>query len=51
MLTWIANIGPEPEAADLGEMGLGWHNKVGEGNGPNQMTSGLEVIWTKTPTK
>jgi catalase-peroxidase len=32
-------------------MGLGWHNKVGEGNGPNQMTSGLEVIWTKTPTK
>jgi catalase-peroxidase len=46
-----SNIGPEPAAADLGEMGLGWHNKVGEGNGPNQMTSGLEVIWTKTPTK
>ncbi|KAH7245281.1 heme peroxidase [Fusarium tricinctum] len=46
-----SNIGPEPEAADLGEMGLGWHNKVGEGNGPNQMTSGLEVIWSKTPTK
>ncbi|KAF4442458.1 catalase-peroxidase 2 [Fusarium austroafricanum] len=45
------NIGPEPMAADLGEMGLGWHNKVGEGNGPNQMTSGLEVIWSKTPTK
>ncbi|KAF6824984.1 catalase peroxidase hpi [Colletotrichum plurivorum] len=45
------NIGPEPEAADIGEMGLGWHNKVGEGNGPNQMTSGLEVVWTKTPTK
>ncbi|KAL5583871.1 hypothetical protein FOVSG1_015222 [Fusarium oxysporum f. sp. vasinfectum] len=46
-----SNIGPEPMAADLGEMGLGWHNKVGEGNGPNQMTSGLEVIWSKTPTK
>ncbi|KAL6916288.1 hypothetical protein FSST1_007783 [Fusarium sambucinum] len=45
------NIGPEPEAADLGEMGLGWHNSVGEGNGPNQQTSGLEVIWSKTPTK
>ncbi|RBR13508.1 uncharacterized protein FIESC28_08136 [Fusarium coffeatum] len=45
------NIGPEPAAADLGEMGLGWHNKVGEGNGPNQQTSGLEVIWSKTPTK
>ncbi|CEI62453.1 unnamed protein product [Fusarium venenatum] len=45
------NIGPEPAAADLGEMGLGWHNSVGEGNGPNQQTSGLEVIWSKTPTK
>ncbi|KAF4984579.1 hypothetical protein FZEAL_255 [Fusarium zealandicum] len=45
------NIGPDPSSADLGEMGLGWHNSVGEGNGPNQMTSGLEVIWTKTPTK
>jgi catalase-peroxidase len=32
-------------------MGLGWHNRVNKGNGPDQMTSGLEVIWTKTPTK
>ncbi|KAK1718953.1 catalase/peroxidase HPI [Colletotrichum lupini] len=46
-----SNIGGEPEAADLGEMGLGWHNSVGDGNGVNQMTSGLEVVWTKTPTK
>ncbi|CAG9988313.1 unnamed protein product [Clonostachys byssicola] len=46
-----SNVGPEPAAADLGEMGLGWHNKMGSGNGPNQQTSGLEVIWTKTPTK
>lgn len=45
------NIGPEPMAADLGEMGLGWHNSVNEGNGPDQMTSGLEVIWSTTPTK
>ncbi|KAJ0159870.1 Catalase-peroxidase 2 [Colletotrichum tanaceti] len=45
------NIGPEPEGADIGEMGLGWHNRVGDGNGVNTMTSGLEVIWTKTPTK
>ncbi|EWZ78285.1 catalase-peroxidase 2 [Fusarium oxysporum f. sp. lycopersici MN25] len=36
------NIGPEPMAADLGGMGLGWHNSVNEGNGPDQMTSGLE---------
>ncbi|TLS26981.1 hypothetical protein PpBr36_04016 [Pyricularia pennisetigena] len=46
-----SNIGPAPEAADLGMQGLGWHNSVGDGNGPNQMTSGLEVVWTKTPTK
>ncbi|KAK7428407.1 Catalase-peroxidase 2 [Neonectria magnoliae] len=46
-----SNIGPEPEAADLGELGLGWHNRVGDGNGPNTHTSGLEVIWSKTPTK
>lgn len=32
-------------------MGLGWHNDVGDGNGEHQMTSGLEVTWTKTPTK
>ncbi|EEY23483.1 peroxidase/catalase [Verticillium alfalfae VaMs.102] len=44
------NIGPEPEANDMG-MGLGWHNRVNNGNGPDTMTSGLEVIWTKTPTK
>lgn len=49
MLT--ANIGAEPEAADLGMMGLGWHNSVNNGNGPDTSTSGLEVIWTKTPTK
>ncbi|GKT51038.1 catalase-peroxidase 2 [Colletotrichum spaethianum] len=45
------HIGAAPEAADIGEMGLGWHNDVGDGNGVNQMTSGLEVVWTKTPTK
>ncbi|KAM0327489.1 hypothetical protein ACHAQA_005777 [Verticillium albo-atrum] len=44
------NIGPEPEATDLG-MGRGWHNRVGAGNGPNTQTSGLEVVWTRTPTK
>lgn len=46
-----SNIGAEPEAADLGMMGLGWHNSVNNGNGPDTSTSGLEVIWTKTPTK
>ncbi|KAK2029763.1 catalase/peroxidase HPI [Colletotrichum zoysiae] len=45
------HIGPAPEGAPINEMGLGWHNDVGDGNGVNQMTSGLEVVWTKTPTK
>ncbi|KXJ93658.1 fungal Magkatg2 [Microdochium bolleyi] len=46
-----SNIGPAPEGASLGEMGLGWHNSVGSGNADLATTSGLEVIWTKTPTK
>lgn len=32
-------------------MGLGWANPFGAGNGPDTITSGLEVIWSKTPTK
>jgi len=44
-------IGPEPEAAPLEEMGLGWHNPQGSGVGNEAVTSGLEVIWTHTPTK
>ncbi|KAI0007707.1 heme peroxidase [Xylariaceae sp. FL0662B] len=45
------NIGAEPEAADLEQQGLGWKNKFGSGKGPHTITSGLEVTWTKTPTK
>ena len=45
------NVGKEPEAASLVEQGFGWANKFGSGNGPDTITSGLEVIWTKTPTK
>ncbi|KAL8282487.1 hypothetical protein RB600_005778 [Gaeumannomyces tritici] len=45
------NVGPEPEAAPLENMGLGWTNKFGSGAGPDTITSGLEVIWTKTPDK
>ncbi len=44
-------IGPEPEAAPLEELGLGWHNPQGTGVGNEAVTSGLEVIWTHTPTK
>jgi catalase-peroxidase len=45
------NVSKEPEAAPLEQQGLGWSNKHGSGKGPDTITSGLEVIWTKEPTK
>ncbi|KAH9907270.1 heme peroxidase [Xylariomycetidae sp. FL2044] len=45
------NVGPEPEGAGLHEQGLGWANKHASGAGPDAITSGLEVVWTKTPSK
>ena len=42
-------IGPEPEAAPLQEMGLGWANSFGTGNGDDTITSGLEGAWTPSP--
>ncbi len=44
-------VGPEPEAAPLVDQGLGWISKYGTGKGDDTITSGLEVIWTTTPTK
>jgi catalase-peroxidase len=44
-------VGPEPEGAPIEEQGLGWKNKFGTGNGDDTIGSGLEVIWTTTPTK
>ncbi len=46
-----ALVGPEPEAADIEEQGLGWKNSFGTGVGADTITSGLEVTWTTTPTK
>jgi catalase-peroxidase len=46
-----SQLGPEPEAAPIEEQGLGWKNKFGTGKGDDTITSGLEVIWTQTPTK
>jgi catalase-peroxidase len=43
------NVGPEPEAAPLQEMGLGWRNSYGSGSGDDTITSGLEGAWTPTP--
>jgi catalase-peroxidase len=45
------NVGNEPQAAGMEEQGFGWYNKHGSGKGPDTITSGLEVIWTSTPTK
>ncbi|MGY4306591.1 catalase-peroxidase [Bradyrhizobium sp. USDA 4369] len=44
-------VGAEPEGADIAQQGLGWANKYGSGKGGDAITSGLEVIWTTTPTK
>jgi len=44
-------VGPEPEGAPIEEQGLGWMNKFGTGSGDDTIGSGLEVIWTTTPTK
>jgi catalase-peroxidase len=45
------NNGPEPEAAPIEQMGLGWKNGFGTGKGHDAITSGLEVTWTQTPTQ
>lgn len=44
-------VGPEPNAAGLEQQGLGWRNSFGQGNGNDTITSGLEVTWTRTPTR
>ncbi|HRW10836.1 MAG TPA: catalase-peroxidase, partial [Caldilineaceae bacterium] len=46
-----ALVGPEPEAAAIEEMGLGWKSSYGSGKAGDTITSGLEVTWTTTPTK
>ncbi|UWY26941.1 catalase/peroxidase HPI [Flavobacterium sp. TR2] len=45
------HVGAEPEAAGLELQGFGWKNSYGSGKGPDAITSGLEVTWTKTPTQ
>ena len=43
-------VGPEPEAAPLEEMGLGWKNSFGTGKGVHTTTSGIEGAWKPNPT-
>jgi catalase-peroxidase len=44
-------VGPEPEAAPIEQMGLGWKSRYGTGKGKDAITGGPEVTWTQTPTK
>jgi catalase-peroxidase len=44
-------VGPEPEGAGIEEQGLGWKSRFGTGKGDDAITSGLELIWTTTPTQ
>jgi catalase-peroxidase len=46
-----SHVGAEPEAAPIEAQGIGWNSKFGTGKGDDTITSGLEVIWTQTPTK
>jgi catalase-peroxidase len=46
-----SHVGAEPEAASMEEQGFGWMSSYGSGKGADAITSGLEVIWTPTPTE
>ncbi|RZO83712.1 MAG: catalase/peroxidase HPI [Oceanococcus sp.] len=46
-----ALLGPDPEAAELEDQGLGWNNKTQRGIGRDTVTSGIEGAWTTHPTQ
>jgi catalase-peroxidase len=46
-----AHVGREPEAAGIEEQGFGWTSTFGKGHGGDTITSGLEVVWSATPTQ
>jgi catalase-peroxidase len=45
------HVGPDPEVAPIENHGLGWKSDFGSGVGADAITSGLEVVWTQTPTQ
>lgn len=45
------HVGAEPEAAPIEEQGFGWSSSYKSGKGADAISSGLEVIWTSTPTE
>jgi catalase-peroxidase len=44
-------MGREPEGAPIEQQGLGWKCPFGSGMAGDSITSGLEVVWSHTPTK
>jgi catalase-peroxidase len=44
-------VGPDPEAAPIEQMGLGWKSRFSTGAGKDAISGGPEVIWSATPTK
>src|SRR5262249_9845865 len=46
-----AHVGADPEAAEIEAQGIGWASTFGTGRGADTITSGLDVTWTRTPTK
>ena len=46
-----ALVGPEPEAASIEEMGLGWKSSFGSGMGGDTIGSGIEGAWKPHPTR
>lgn len=45
------HVQADPEGAPIEQMGFGWSNSFGTGVGKDAITSGLEVIWSQTPTQ
>ena len=45
------HVGAEPAGASIEQMGTGWNNTLGTGNGVHTISSGLEGAWTTTPAK
>lgn len=46
-----SHVGPEPEAAPIEAMGLGWQSSYGKGYGRDTIGSGIEGAWTANPTQ
>ncbi len=46
-----SHVGSDPESSEIEEQGFGWKSDYKSGKGTDAITSGLEVVWTSTPTK